>query len=93
MLNDLQMKKLGLFLGGVAFGTAGVKLLASKDAKRAYVQCTAAALRVKDSVLKTVTEVQENSEDIVAQAKQINEKRAAEKEAAVVEDAENKAEE
>lgn len=41
------------------FGTAGIKILSSKDAKKAYVQCTAAALRAKDSVMKTVTTVQE----------------------------------
>ena len=28
------MKKLGLFAAGVLFGTAGIKLLGSKDAKR-----------------------------------------------------------
>ena len=28
--------KLGLFAGGVLFGTAGVKILSSKDAKKAY---------------------------------------------------------
>lgn len=51
------------FLGGVLFGTAGVKVLSSKDAKKAYTHCTAAALRAKDSVMKTVTTVQENAED------------------------------
>ena len=61
-----------LFLGGVLFGTAGIKLLSSKDAKKAYTHCTAAALRAKDSVMKTVTTVQENAEDIYAEAKQIN---------------------
>ena len=39
------MKKIGLFAAGVLFGTAGMKLLGSKDAKRAYAQTTAAALR------------------------------------------------
>ena len=39
------MKKVGLFAAGVLFGTAGMKLLGSKDAKRAYAQTTAAALR------------------------------------------------
>ena len=29
------MKKIGLFAAGVLFGTAGMKLLGSKDAKRA----------------------------------------------------------
>ncbi|MBU5461334.1 DUF6110 family protein [Lachnoclostridium sp. MSJ-17] len=61
-----------LFLGGVLFGTAGIKVLSSKDAKKAYTHCTAAALRAKDSVMKTVTKVQENAEDIYAEAKQIN---------------------
>lgn len=60
------------FLGGVLFGTAGIKVLSSKDAKKAYTHCTAAALRAKDSVMKTVTTVQENAEDIYAEAKQIN---------------------
>lgn len=61
-----------IFLGGVLFGTAGVKMLASRDAKKAYTHCTAAALRAKDEVMKTVTKVQENAEDIYAEAKQIN---------------------
>lgn len=70
------MKHLGLFAAGVLFGTAGIKLLSSKDAKKVYTQTTAAALRVKDSVMKTVTVVRENAEDIYAGAKDINERRA-----------------
>lgn len=70
------MKHLGLFAAGVLFGTAGIKLLSSKDAKKVYTQTTAAALRVKDSVMKTVTTVRENAEDIYAGAKDINERRA-----------------
>lgn len=70
------MKHLGLFAAGVLFGTAGIKLLSSKDAKKVYTQTTAAALRVKDSVMKTVTAVRENAEDIYAGAKDINERRA-----------------
>ena len=66
-------KNLALFfLGGVLFGTAGIKVLSSRDAKKTYTHCTAAALRAKDSVMKTVTKVQENAEDIYAEAKQIN---------------------
>ena len=37
--------KLGLFAGGVLFGTAGLKILSSKDAKKVYTHTTAAALR------------------------------------------------
>ena len=40
MLDVDKMKKIGLFAGGVLFGTAGVKVLASKDAKRFYINCT-----------------------------------------------------
>ena len=65
-------KNVLLFLGGLLVGTAGVKVLSSKDAKKAYTHCTAAALRAKDSVMETVTKIQENAEDIYAEAKQIN---------------------
>ncbi len=76
MFKEDHIKVLGVFLGGVLFGTAGIKLLSSKDAKKAYVNCTAAALRAKDSVMKTAATIQENAEDVLAEAKQINEKRA-----------------
>ena len=41
--------KAALFAGGVLFGSAGLKLLASKDAKKVYTHTLAAALRVKES--------------------------------------------
>lgn len=81
------MKKIGLFAAGVLFGTAGIKLLGSKDAKRAYAHTIAAALRAKEDVLKTVTAVREGAEDVYADAKEINERRAETEAAAVVEDA------
>ena len=34
--------RLACFVGGVLFGSAGVKLLASKDAKKVYTHITAA---------------------------------------------------
>ena len=83
MISVSTLKKIGLFAGGVLFGTAGVKVLSSKDAKKVYTNCTAAALRAKDCVMKTATTIQENAEDILAEAEQINEKRAAEEAAAV----------
>ena len=67
----------GLFAAGVLFGTAGIKALSSKDAKKLYTNCTAAVLRAKDCVMKTVSKVQENAEDIYAEAQQINEDRKA----------------
>ncbi len=70
--------KAGLFFGGVLFGTAGVKVLASKDAKKVYTHTTAAVLRAKESVMTTATTIRENADDILADAKAINEKRATE---------------
>ena len=78
-------KGAALFVGGVLFGSAGFKLLSSKDAKKAYTHATAAALRVKESVMETVTSVQENAADILASAKEINEQRAKAEEATSVE--------
>ena len=81
------MKKIGLFAVGVLFGTAGIKLLGSKDAKKVYAHTTAAALRAKEGVMKTVTAVREGAEDVYADAKAINERRTEAEAAAVVEDA------
>ena len=64
-------KDIAVFVGGTLFGSAGIKLLSSKDAKNVYTHATAAVLRMKDTVMNTV--------DCV--------KRAAEAEAAAVEDA------
>ncbi len=84
---NFDAKKTGLFAAGVLFGTAGIKILSSKDAKKLYTNCTAAVLRAKEVVLKTATKVQENAEDILAEAKSINEEREAKAEAAKVSDA------
>ena len=81
----MDMKKIGLFAAGVLFGTAGIKVLSSKDAKKAYAQTTAAALRAKDSVMTTVTAVRESADDIYAEAQAINERRAQAEAEAVVE--------
>ena len=81
------MKKLGLFAAGVLFGTAGIKLLSSKDARKAYAHTTAAVLRAKDSVMTAVTAVRDGADDIYAEAQASNERRAEAEVAAVVEDA------
>ena len=81
------MKKFGLFAAGVLFGTAGIKVLSSKDAKKVYTHTTAAGRRAKDSVMETVTTVRENAEDIYADAKAINQQRAQQEADAVIEDA------
>ena len=73
-------KHTGLFAAGVLFGTAGIKILASEDARKLY----ATVLRAKECVMKTATNIQEHAEDIYAEAQQINEDRAAKE--AVIDD-------
>lgn len=80
-LNSSRMKKVGIFALGVVAGTVGVKVLKSKEAKKVCTEVTAAGLRAKDAVMKTATCIQENAGDILAEAKQLNEERAAEAEA------------
>lgn len=86
MMDIFKAERLGIFAGGVLFGTAGVKILSSKDAKKVYTNCAAAALRAKDCVMKVVTTVQENAEDVIAEAKVINEERYAQEAEAAEED-------
>lgn len=76
-LKDVDWKKVGTFAGGVLFGTAGIRILSSKDAKKVYTNCTAAVLRAKKCVMAVANTIQENCGDIYADAKDINEKREA----------------
>lgn len=78
--------KIALFVGGALFGSAGLKLLGSKDARKVYTQVTAAALRCKDEVMRNVECVQEGCSDILADAKAINAGREEKEAAAVIED-------
>ena len=74
------MKKIGLFGAGVLF------------ARKLYAHTTAAALRAKESVMKTVTTIREGAQDVYADAKDINETRAQEDAEAIIEDAPAEAE-
>lgn len=85
-MKDIPWKHIGLFAGGVLFGTAGIRVLSSKDAKKCYTQATAAVLRAKSDVMATATKVRENCDDILADAKEINEQRAIAEEAAEIAD-------
>ena len=79
-----------IFVGGMAASTLGVKLLSSKTAKKVYTHTTAAAIRGKDAIMEGVTKVREGCDDIVAEAKDINEKRAEEETAEIIEDTADK---
>lgn len=80
----MSISRTTCFVAGLLFGSLGLKLLSSKDAKKAYIHITAAGLRMKDSMMGSVTNLQENAADILASAKELNEARAA-KEAAEAE--------
>ena len=86
------MKHLGLFAAGVLFGTAGLKILSRKKKKSVYAHTTAAVLRAKDCVMQAVTAVREGADDVYADAKAINDRRAAEAEPEVIEDTASDAE-
>ena len=76
--------KIGIFAGGALFGSAGIRILSNKDAKKAYTHCTAAVLRAKDVIVDQATILQENCSDIYEGAKQINAERAAKEQEAVI---------
>ena len=39
----MKWGKLGLFAGGVLFGTAGIRILSSREAKKVYAHTTASS--------------------------------------------------
>ena len=84
---------IAMIVYGALFGSAGLKLLASKDARKVYTHLTAAGLRCKQELMRTVDEVQAACADILADARQINAEREAAEEAAYVEDASEPAQE
>ncbi len=78
--------KIALFLGGTLFGSAGLRILGSRDAKKVYTQVTAAILRGKEQVMRDVELVQEGCSDILADAKALNEVRASDEVTSFIED-------
>ncbi len=74
----LKLKNVAVFASGVLFGTAGIKVLGSQDAKKLYINCLAAGLRAKECVMTTASNIQANAEDVLAEAKEINRARAEE---------------
>ena len=71
------LTNIALLAGGFLIGTAGVKILSSREARKVYAHTTAAAIRAKDCVMTQVTKVREGCDDILAEARDINEKRDA----------------
>ena len=80
-----QYVHLACFAGGALFGSVGLQLLTSRDAKKVYTHLTAAGLRAQKSVMETVAAVQEEAADILAAAKDVNAEREAKEAEAEVE--------
>ena len=81
--------KIGLFAGGALLGSYGVRILTGRDAKKLYTHTTAAVFRMKDEVMKDITTLRENAEDIAAEARDLNEERARAEELREIENARN----
>ena len=60
-----------VFLSGVAFGTLGLKLLTSKEAKKGYATVLAKTYKAKDGIDNMVSAVKQHADDIVADAKDL----------------------
>lgn len=73
--DEIMWKRALFFVGGMVFGSAGFKLLGSKDAKNCYTKALAAGMRGYDALAKSGQKLQSGAEEIVANAKEINEER------------------
>ena len=61
---------------GALAATLGVRIIWSRDARKLYTAGTAAVLREKDRILAGATNFKADCEDILADAREINEKYA-----------------
>lgn len=68
-----------LFAGGTLFGSAGFDILSSDTAKKGYTHVIAATLRAKDAVMTNAANTKETWNDMVSDAREINEEHAAKK--------------
>ena len=66
-------KKSSLFLGGVAFGTLGLKILASKEAKKVILKLWLKAYKLKDRLDASVSVVKQHGDDVLQDAKYLYE--------------------
>lgn len=82
----MNIGKIALFVGGTLFGSAGLKLLSGRDARKVYAHVTAAGLRCRDAVMKGVEQLQESCSDILADAAAINKQRETTAEKEYIED-------
>ena len=79
-ITKVNWKKVGIFASGVLLEQLESKRFQARMLRTCTQIVQQAVLRAKDCVMKTATNIQENAEDIYAEAKNINEERAAEME-------------
>lgn len=89
LLKLKKTKEVCSFLGGVVFGTAGIAILASEEAKKVYTNATAIGMRAKDKIMEKATIIQENAGDIYADAKEINENKSLKNKSSIIKDNSN----
>lgn len=70
---------IALFAGGTLFGSAGFDMLSSDTAKKGYTHVIAGALRCKDAIMTNAANTKETWNDMVSDAKEINEQHEAKK--------------
>ena len=75
MLDLFKWSHVGIFAGGILFATKGVELLRSRESRDVFVKATALGVRNRDDVMKCVTSIREECEDIYADALELNEKK------------------
>ena len=66
-----MLKNTSVFAGGVLFGSLGLKLLASKDAKHVYAKAVATSYKLKDGIDATVSTVKQHADDVLEEAKDL----------------------
>ena len=73
VVHAVSNSKLGLVTLGILIGTIGIKILKSKPVKKAVTYTAAGIMRAQESILTAVTGLREHTDDIIADAKDINE--------------------
>lgn len=78
MFKDLKTlgkvaKDSGAFLGGIAFGTLGLKVLCSDDAKKKYAKVIAKSYLAKDKIGDALSQTKQHADDVLADAADIYE--------------------
>ena len=69
MNNILKNEKAMIFLGGVAAGTLGAKVLKSKAAKKFYVTTLANGMKIQKDAQELFESMKEDAEDLCFEAR------------------------